>query len=84
MNEKLILGYSNWVEPEYMKKNQEIVDKFNEKWKEPDTFITLDDGEILSYNINWILDSEYMNFVYDNSASSRIHDFIKNGYIHKI
>ena len=66
MNEKLILGYSNWVEPEYMKKNQEIVDKFNEKWKEPDTF------------------SEYMNFVYDNSASSRIHDFIKNGYIHKI
>ena len=39
MNEKLILGYSNWVEPEYMKKNQEIVDKFNEKWKEPDTFV---------------------------------------------
>jgi len=84
MNEKLILGSLNWVEPEYTKKNQEIVDKFNEKWKEPDTFITLDDGEILSYNINWILDSEYMNFVYDNSASSRIRDFIKNGCIHKI
>ena len=60
-----------------------VVDTFNEKWKEPDTFITLDDGKILSYNINWILDSEYMNYVYDNLPSPRIQDFIKNGCIHK-
>lgn len=58
-----------------MEIRKKVVDAFNKKWK-PDINITLDDGEIVSFNENWILDSEYMNYVYDNFPSKRIIDFI--------
>jgi len=58
-----------------MEVRQKVVEAFNKRWK-PDITITCDDGEIISYNMNWILDSEYMNYVYDNFPSPRIRDFI--------
>jgi hypothetical protein len=53
-----------------------IVDEFNKRW-EADIHITDDDGEIISWNLNWILDSEYMNYVCDDWASPRIKEFIQ-------
>ena len=34
--------------------------------------------KIISWNVNWIMDSEYMNYVCDNDPSPRIKEFIKD------
>lgn len=67
------------MESKEFKKRDKIVDAFNKQWK-ADIHITEDDGEILSWNENWIMDSEYMNYVFDDLASSRIKEFIKNKF----
>tara|TARA_R100000781_G_scaffold27676_1_gene20579 strand:- start:1199 stop:1393 length:195 start_codon:yes stop_codon:yes gene_type:complete len=62
-----------------MEERIKITEEFNKQFK-ADVFIACDDGEIISYNENWIGDSEYMNYVYDNHPSSRISEFIKRNY----
>jgi hypothetical protein len=57
-----------------MESRQKIVDEFNKRW-EADIH-TEDDGETISWNSNWIMDSEYMNYVYDNIITLRIKEFI--------
>lgn len=58
------------------KKRENIVKLFNAQYK-ANIKIKCDDGEIITYNENWILDSEYMNYVYDNHPSQRIKEFLK-------
>ena len=60
-----------------METRQKVVEEFNKRF-EANINITCDDGEIISFNENWILDSEFMNYVHDNEPSQRIKDFIKN------
>lgn len=60
-----------------METRDKIVDEFNKRW-EADIHITCEDiGEIISWNDNWIMESEYMNYVFDDWASPRIKEFIQ-------
>ena len=60
-------------------KREAIVEKFNKQWEETNEQYECDwNGEIIRWNSNWIMDSEYMSFVYDNMKSQRIKDFIAN------
>ena len=63
------------MDMENIETRRKIVDEFNKRW-EADIHITADDGEILSWNDNWIIESEYMNYVCDNDPSPRIKEFI--------
>ena len=64
-----------------MEVREKVVEAFNKRWA-ADKHITCDDEEIIPFNSNWIMDSEYMNFVHDNLISNRIKEFIINIYIY--
>jgi len=67
------------IDEDSISKRMAIVEKFNQQWKETNyRYCMLRDGEIIRWNSNWIMDSEYMNFVYDNTPSTRIKEFLKN------
>ena len=55
---------------------KKIVDEFNKQYKADVHITDTDDGEIISINEKWILDSEFMCYVYDNEPSPRITNFI--------
>ena len=54
-------------------KREAIVEKFNKQWEE-----TNEECGVVRWNSNWIMDSERMNYVYDNFPSPRIKDFLAN------
>ena len=61
---------------------EKVVEAFNKRYISSSTIIC-DDGEVIPFNSNWIVDSEYMNYVHDNEPSKRIQDFIVNIYIYE-
>ncbi len=55
-----------------------LVEEHNKQY-EPENWVV--DGKTIQINENWIVDSEYMNFVYDKDFSFRIARFIMNKLI---